>query len=412
MTGLDETTGAAKLAYAIPQTRPPRTVWHRNLHNAGPHGSDFLRLVFGEGAKFPFPKSIYSVRDTLIAVLRNKPDALVLDFFAGSGTTLNALSLLNLHDSGQRRCILVTNNEVSEREAASLSSRGFSPGDPQWEALGICESVTWPRVKFTTLGHRNKSSLPGEYHLLTHEEKVIPTRIFHCSFAEGDELSLPQKREFVRLLDGLPMGAVVQNHSFTVVDGAPVSVLWAVSAADEWLSLLEEQDEVSDVYIVTKDKRAFNTVAELASSRLPGKTEFREMKRPLAQGLDENVEYFRLEFLDPDEVARGDAFNAIVPILWMMAGCRGDREDSKGSVAPWFIPKHSPFAVLIQEKHFPMFCEKVSERKDIELVFLITDSEENFGQMRRTLGRKVECVQLYQSYLENFRINTADALKR
>jgi len=208
------------------------------------------------------------------------------------------------------------------------------------------------------------------------------------------------------------MGAVVQNHSFTVVDGAPVSVLWAVSAADEWLSLLEEQDEVSDVYIVTKDKRAFNTVAELASSRLPGKTEFREMKRPLAQGLDENVEYFRLEFLDPDEVARGDAFNAIVPILWMMAGCRGDREDSKGSVAPWFIPKHSPFAVLIQEKHFPMFCEKVSERKDIELVFLITDSEENFGQMRRTLGRKVECVQLYQSYLENFRINTADALKR
>ena len=42
--------------------------------------------------------------------------------------------------------------------------------------------------------------------------------------------------------------------------------------------------------------------------------------------------------------------------------------------------------------------------------FLITDSEENFGQMRRTLGRKFECVQLYKSYLENFRINTQDAL--
>ena len=38
--------------------------------------------------------------------------------------------------------------------------------------------------------------------------------------------------------------------------------------------------------------------------------------------------------------------------------------------------------------------------------------EENFGQMRRTLGRSYECVQLYKSYLENFRINTQDALSQ
>lgn len=129
----------------------------------------------------------------------------------------------------------------------------------------------------------------------------------------------------------------------------------------------------------------------------------------MSEGFDENLEYFRLDFLDPDEVARGDAFKSIVPILWMVAGCRGQREDSKGS-AQWFIPKQSPFAVLIQEKQFRAFREKLAERKDIEWVFLITDSEENFGQMRRTLGRRYECVQLYKSYLENFRINTQDAL--
>lgn len=129
----------------------------------------------------------------------------------------------------------------------------------------------------------------------------------------------------------------------------------------------------------------------------------------MSQGFDENLEYFRLDFLDPDEVARGDAFKAILPILWMVAGCQGEREDSKGST-PWFIPKHSPFAVLIQEKQFRAFRAKLAERKDIEWVFLITDSEENFGQMRRTLGRKYACVQLYKSYLENFRINTQDAL--
>src|SRR5439155_5147108 len=99
----------------------------------------------------------------------------------------------------------------------------------------------------------------------------------------------------------------------------------------------------------------------------------KEMK--LADGLNENLEYFRLDFLDPAEVARGDAFQAVLPILWMMAGCQGKREDSKGS-QPWFIPKHSPFAVLIREKEFRAFRQKLAERPDIEWLFLITDSEE------------------------------------
>jgi adenine-specific DNA-methyltransferase len=129
----------------------------------------------------------------------------------------------------------------------------------------------------------------------------------------------------------------------------------------------------------------------------------------LSDGFKENLEYFRLDFLNPDEVARGDAFQAILPILWMMAGCRGKREESRGSQA-WFIPKHAPFAVLIKEKEFRVFRKALAERKDIEWIYLVTDSEENFGLMRRALGRKFHCVQLYKSYLENFRINTPEVL--
>jgi adenine-specific DNA-methyltransferase len=66
--------------------------------------------------KFPFPKSLYAVRDTLRFFVETNL-TLVLDFFAGSGTTLNAVNLLNATDGGQRRCILVTNNEVSAEEA-------------------------------------------------------------------------------------------------------------------------------------------------------------------------------------------------------------------------------------------------------------------------------------------------------
>ena len=132
-------------------------------------------------------------------------------------------------------------------------------------------------------------------------------------------------------------------------------------------------------------------------------------EQELSEGFEENLEYFRLDFLDPAEVARGEAFQAILPILWMMADCQGEREDSKGSQS-WFIPKHSPYAVLIKEKEFRAFRKKCEEREDIEWVFLVTDSEENFATMRRTLGREYECVQLYKSYLENFRLNTQETL--
>ncbi len=277
----------------------PSTQWRVSSHDATQYGSRLLADLI-PARKFPFPKSLYAVEDALRFFVQHKPEALILDFFGGSGTTTHAVARLNKQDGKSRRSILVTNNEVSVDEAESLRSKGLEPGDTEWEALGIFEYVTRPRLTAAFTG-------------------ITP--------------------------EGNPVRG---DYRFT----------------DEF---------------------------------------------PIADGFDENVEFYRVDFLDPDEVARGDAFKTIVPILWMLAGCRGEREESKGSM-PWFIPKHSPFAVLIQEKQFRAFREKLTERKDIEWVFLITDSEENFGQMRRKLGRKYQCVQLYKSYLENFRINTQDAL--
>jgi len=76
----------------------------------------------------------------------NKPEALILDFFAGSGTTTHAVARLNKQDGASRRSILVTNNEVSVEEADSLRSRGLEPGEADWEGLGIFEHVTRPRL--------------------------------------------------------------------------------------------------------------------------------------------------------------------------------------------------------------------------------------------------------------------------
>lgn len=125
--------------------KTPKTVWNLDRHNAGIYGSALLSSIIGR-RNFPFPKSIYSVLDTLRFFIGDKPDALVVDFFAGSGTTLHAVNLLNSIDGGRRQCFLITNNEVSASEARSMIDRGLRPGDDEWEALGIARYITWPRT--------------------------------------------------------------------------------------------------------------------------------------------------------------------------------------------------------------------------------------------------------------------------
>lgn len=130
--------------------------------------------------------------------------------------------------------------------------------------------------------------------------------------------------------------------------------------------------------------------------------------RPMNEGFEENIEYLKLDFLDPVEVAYGDKFEAIVPILWLMAGAKGELKSERGSrgAGRWFIPKESPYAVLIQEDFFAEFKRELKERSDIKHVFLVTDSEEAYREMIAGLPGSPKTKMLYRSYLENFRINT------
>ena len=113
-------------------------------HNAETYGTNVLNSILGK--RFDYPKSIYAVHDTLSFFVGNNPNALIIDFFAGSGTTLHAVNLLNAEDNGNRRCVLVTNNEMSVEEEKQLIDAGHLPGDEEWESLGIANYVTWPRI--------------------------------------------------------------------------------------------------------------------------------------------------------------------------------------------------------------------------------------------------------------------------
>lgn len=87
----------------------PKSIWGDSKYSASEYGTKILSGLIGR-EKFPYPKSLYAVIDS-IRMMSNNKDAIVLDFFAGSGTTGHAVMALNKEDGGHRRYILCTNNE-------------------------------------------------------------------------------------------------------------------------------------------------------------------------------------------------------------------------------------------------------------------------------------------------------------
>jgi len=85
--------GEVLLKTAVALRTTAKTMWHRGRHTAGgAGGTQLLAALLGERDVFPFPKSVYAVRDAIAVAVGSRTDALIMDFFGGSGTTLNATS--------------------------------------------------------------------------------------------------------------------------------------------------------------------------------------------------------------------------------------------------------------------------------------------------------------------------------
>jgi adenine-specific DNA-methyltransferase len=403
----DAESGAVDIEYTEGEQRSIKTVWHRSTHDAGNYGSSLLRNILGEGGRFAFPKSIYAVRDAIAAVVRDQPHALLADFFAGSGTTLNAVNLLNATDGGQRQCILVTNNEVSEEENRTLTALGLQPGQDAWEKHGICRSVTWPRSKFTILGQRDDGTpLPGDYLTDKQTTRAKQRSVRQLGFAEGRNLTVPQRKQVAALLPAVPQSKV-DDGPWLLDDEVAVSILWDVQQASAWLEELTEADHVTEVCVMTSEGKLFNALKVQIAETLGPQIVTENEKRPLADGFAANLDYFRLDFLDPQEVQMGRQFAAILPILWMMAGARGPRPEAPDAHAPWLLPSGCHFAVLMQETRFKDFVRHVENRADLTHVFVVTNSRNTIYKLRHEWPA-LRVVQLYKDYLENFRINLSE----
>lgn len=132
------------------------TIWREPGHRTN-RGNKALSEILGE-ARFPYPKPLDLLTDILLGFGQGNRDAVILDFFAGSGTTTEAVMRLNAEDGGNRQAILVTNNELSATEAKKLRKAGLHPGDAEWESKGIFEYVCRPRISTVVKGVRPDGS--------------------------------------------------------------------------------------------------------------------------------------------------------------------------------------------------------------------------------------------------------------
>ena len=387
-----------------------KTVWTGSHLDASTHGTELLTTILGRGQAFDFPKSLYAVLQCLYATVKDNSNALIVDFFAGSGTTLHAVNLLNAEDEGRRRCILVTNNEVSEAESRELNAEGYQPGDPEWESHGICRSVTWPRTENSILGKRADGTiLTGEYFTNQATTKEVNRSFYQLGFVENPAaLVLTSKKQLVALIgkDKLPQTLVKADSRFIVSEKHTASVLFDPNASEEWLAALEEQEHITDFYIVAKESRVFNGIKARVVDIL-GKIPVTEpLKRQMSEGFSTNVEYFKLGFLDKNSVSLGQQFHEILPLLWLKSGAIGERPELLDEeLPPWMILPNNTFAVLLDEDRYGEFSVALHEADGIETIYFVTNSEEAFREMSDGVGIE-RTYQLYRDYIDNFVIGS------
>lgn len=267
----------------------PKRVWNMASHNAENGGSLILSKLIPD-RRFPFPKSLYAVEDALRFFVANKPEAIVVDFFSGSGTTAHAIMRLNRQDGGRRQSISVTNNEVGADEQKKLREQCLRPGDDEWEKWGICDHITKPRVAAAITGK-------------TPDNEPI----------KGD-------------------------YKFT----------------DEF---------------------------------------------PMAEGFEENAEFFTLTYETPVSISYNLAFNRIAPLLWMRAGARGRRIDKLPSDG-WAVA--DAYGLLSNVDATTPFIKALAEVAGLHIAYIVTNDDRRFQAIAKRLPDYVEPVRLYESYLTNF----------
>ena len=254
----------------------PGTQWRITAHNAGVYGTSVNNALI-PGRFFPFPKSLYAVEDALRFLVVSRPNAVILDFFSGSGTTAHAVMRLNRQDGGRRQCISVTNNEVAADEQKALREQSLRPGDPDWEKHGICDYITKPRVAAAITGktpggepirgdYKFTDEFPmaegfeanAEFFTLTYEARNAVNH--NLAFARIAPLLWLRAGSQGKRIDKLPVNGWALADTY--------GLLTEVDQATPFIRAVEKAPGLRMAYIVTDDDRRFQAIAKRLPSRV------------------------------------------------------------------------------------------------------------------------------------------------
>jgi len=147
---VNSANGRVDIRYAK-DTGTLRTMWTEAKYDASEYGTKMLQNIFGErDTDFSYPKSLYTMEDTIRSTTSPTGADVCLDYFAGSGTTAHAVMKLNRQDSGSRRFLLVEMGEYFDTVLLPrIKKVTFSPewkdGKPQRQATAE-EAERSPRI--------------------------------------------------------------------------------------------------------------------------------------------------------------------------------------------------------------------------------------------------------------------------
>ena len=249
----------------------PKSVWNKESHNAQTSGSLILKKLIGDN-DFPFPKSLYAVEDVLSFFVRDNPNAVVLDYFGGSGTTTHAVIGLNQMYGGNRKSILISNNEMSNEEEKSLRKMGFDEQDEEFTSRGIFNLITMPRIKAAVSGHDwEGNQIDGKYahnHQIDYSDGFSENVIFfELEYLNQNRISRNTDFKSVCYLlweiSG-SIGEIIQEitESYSIQTDGFYGVLFNIDYWGEFVKEVKQIDTITHAFIVTDSRVQYQQVVK------------------------------------------------------------------------------------------------------------------------------------------------------
>ncbi|MFI7148064.1 site-specific DNA-methyltransferase [Nonomuraea sp. NPDC050022] len=212
-----------------------------------------MQILFGD-RRFPFAKDHTVLMRWLdLAAPR---DGIILDFFGGSGSTMEAVMRLNAQDGGSRQCILVTNNEVGSKATRTMLKAGLRRGDQEWEKNGVFEYVTKPRISTVVSGQRPDGS--------AYEDNVdANVEFFELTYESLWRVA--QNRAFKAISPILWLRAGAKGRRIdSLADGWDVAdtfgVLQDLDRSATFVEKIVNSPNVRVAFIITNDDRRFQMI--------------------------------------------------------------------------------------------------------------------------------------------------------